>query len=88
MTWINQKLLSRELRITDFKDLRDGVILCHLLEILTGDTIPFAYSPQTLDQCLDNLNTFLVRVSMLCLLPVVAAEGKISVFWREINVFE
>lgn len=48
LDWVNSRLKARELTIDTLSDLRDGVKLLHLLEILSGDLVgKFYQQPKT-----------------------------------------
>jgi Ca2+-binding EF-hand superfamily protein len=59
--WLNTKLEARELNITDLvKDLSDGVLLIHLLECLSGESLGrYAAKPKLRVQRFENANTAL-----------------------------
>jgi Ca2+-binding EF-hand superfamily protein len=59
--WLNTKLEARELQITDLvKDLSDGVLLIHLLECLSGESLGrYAAKPKLRVQRFENANTAL-----------------------------
>ncbi|KAM0334397.1 hypothetical protein ACHAQA_001423 [Verticillium albo-atrum] len=59
--WLNTKLVARELEITDLvADLKDGVVLIHLLESLSQESLGrYAAKPKLRVQCFENANTAL-----------------------------
>ncbi|KAK2003598.1 hypothetical protein LX36DRAFT_77038 [Colletotrichum falcatum] len=59
--WMNTKLESRHLEVKDLvTDLSDGVLLIHLLECLSNDTLGrYASKPKLRVQCFENANTAL-----------------------------
>lgn len=56
--WLNTKIVSRDLEVKDLvKDLSDGVILIHLLECLSGETLGrYAAKPKLRVQRFENAN--------------------------------
>ncbi|KAK4241674.1 calponin homology domain-containing protein [Achaetomium macrosporum] len=56
--WLNTKLEVRNLEVKDLvRDLRDGVMLIHLLECLSGESLGrYASRPKLRVQCFENAN--------------------------------
>ena len=59
--WLNTKIASRDVQITDIvKDLSDGIILIHLLEVLGNESLGrYAARPKLRVQRFENVNTAL-----------------------------
>jgi len=66
VTWVNLQLTERSMHISDLhKDVRDGVALINLLEILTGCSIRYHKQPSSVQQKLQNCDLLLQFLNIL-----------------------
>lgn len=57
MDWLNGVLRARNEKANSLVDLKDGVLLCKILEILSGSSIgKYCKNPTLLAQKLDNVS--------------------------------
>ena len=76
---MNCHLAARNIVVNNLlPDLKDGVILANLIEILSGQQLRYTPSPKTPTQCIDNIGMVLIALQTLGVNSRgCSAEGKI-----------
>jgi hypothetical protein len=77
MDWMNSHLEKRNMKVTNLQeDLRDGILLANLIEVLANTTLKITTAPKLPSQKLDNINKCLVvsLCSKKCNLLIIGIE--------------